>query len=729
MTSALEGLLESATSKSLYEAAAYYELIDADESLVGERDVEEIKAILMSFGHYHPEIYEILEISNVFQLSYELVAVLLDSIPEYSQRVDGTATSRHYMLNVDILQELVEISTTHPLLQLYPLLIDEGSNGIQNTSMQRVSTHTILWPSRAQCSKLENITEIGLDGKRAYHMINTGEEAGVKQLTLYSSTSRMHQQLLLVCSPTYSYCIAFDRLLDLLTWGRFQWSEGLEASILRLLVSVHEDLTPLIAKMEVMFKAMMPDVAEDLHKVITCAIKDVQLACNETHSQYAVGRLHQSLEQFLELQSQGLSMIFSIPTTMTAAIKEFIVQKITATASQETLKQAVICLLESAIKYRELLGRFGGDLFTSEIERLSNLIKHFQVKDQSAWLCDESDYIQLSNSKPQAAQTFLQRDGSSMHTPHSGVLKNHLKHMPALPLEVIQSPDLLNREVASLSQTLFGEIVQIGSLLGYSLQSRDIERSAGIINALLSAGLAYVTSETGKLTGLFAIQRSTVLINDPFTMTLIGAELNDLLPLQWKKRVKELARIFRTKAKKPFSLRCNTNLDAALALLRSHHGDDCWVGTALETVWRYMYSTSPPQLVVFELWYGDELIAADFGHPTNDFKTVYIATRCCKQNDAEIKLLQPGFICSMAACKVLREQVGCFIWDFGGVNECPLMKYKVELCGQPKERALALYEFQVVATRCVRKGELLTPGVLLRDLGVQDILGHQKTSS
>lgn len=24
---------------------------------------------------------------------------------------------------------------------------------------------------------------------------------------------------------------------------------------------------------------------------------------------------------------------------------------------------------------------------------------------------------------------------------------------------------------------------------------------------------------------------------------------------------------------------------------------------------------TPPQLLVFELWYGDELVAADFGHP------------------------------------------------------------------------------------------------------------------
>jgi hypothetical protein len=28
-----------------------------------------------------------------------------------------------------------------------------------------------------------------------------------------------------------------------------------------------------------------------------------------------------------------------------------------------------------------------------------------------------------------------------------------------------------------------------------------------------------------------------------------------------------------------------------------------------------MFRQTPPQLLVFELWYGDELVAADFGHP------------------------------------------------------------------------------------------------------------------
>ena len=69
-------------------------------------------------------------------------------------------------------------------------------------------------------------------------------------------------------------------------------------------------------------------------------------------------------------------------------------------------------------------------------------------------------------------------------------------------------------------------------------------------------------------------------------------------------------------ADRPLQLRLNSNLPQAVALLRQHHGSDCWVDSTLEAVWSHMAASSPPTLFVFELWYGDEMIAADFAHPT-----------------------------------------------------------------------------------------------------------------
>jgi hypothetical protein len=53
----------------------------------------------------------------------------------------------------------------------------------------------------------------------------------------------------------------------------------------------------------------------------------------------------------------------------------------------------------------------------------------------------------------------------------------------------------------------------------------------------------------------------------------------------------------------------------AIDKLRAHHKDDCWVGAQLAEVWKMMTRTTPPQLMVFELWLGQEMIAADFTHP------------------------------------------------------------------------------------------------------------------
>jgi hypothetical protein len=143
--------------------------------------------------------------------------------------------------------------------------------------------------------------------------------------------------------------------------------------------------------------------------------------------------------------------------------------------------------------------------------------------------------------------------------------------------------------------------------------------------------------------------------------------------------------------KKQLSLRVNTNLDLSLELLRRHHGCECWVNTQLEAVWRLMAATSPPQLMVFELWYGDEMIAADFAHPTNGGRTVYVATRFFNRGD-DVRQIQPGFVLAFAECKYLRDR-GCRIWDLGGINLNPLMRYKLDLAGEPFERPVALGEF------------------------------------
>jgi hypothetical protein len=172
------------------------------------------------------------------------------------------------------------------------------------------------------------------------------------------------------------------------------------------------------------------------------------------------------------------------------------------------------------------------------------------------------------------------------------------------------------------------------------------------------------------------------------------------LPIQLRKRQKDMARIFRTKVKDiKVSLRLNSNVSLAIAHLRRHHGEDCWVGGALEKVWLLMAAASPPQLLVFELWYGEDMIAADFGHPSMLGRGLYVATRFYDRSP-EVKQLQPGFLLALLECKILRD-AGCFVWDLGGVNLCPLMRYKWDLTGQPMERMVAMHVLKKIKDKYV----------------------------
>jgi hypothetical protein len=83
------------------------------------------------------------------------------------------------------------------------------------------------------------------------------------------------------------------------------------------------------------------------------------------------------------------------------------------------------------------------------------------------------------------------------------------------------------------------------------------------------------------------------------------------------RRCRDVARALRNQPrtaadKNLLSLRVNTDFDAALRLLRQHHATS-WVTFELEAAWRLMFDRM--QLVIFELWCGDTMIAADVGHP------------------------------------------------------------------------------------------------------------------
>lgn len=201
-----------------------------------------------------------------------------------------------------------------------------------------------------------------------------------------------------------------------------------------------------------------------------------------------------------------------------------------------------------------------------------------------------------------------------------------------------------------------------------------------------------------------------VLLNTERSMMQLVNENGSFttLPTKILKRCKDLKRSLRNhsnSSKLRISLRLNTNFDLALEKLRAHHGDDCWVGPSLEKVWRLMIETKPLKLMIFELWVGDNLVAADFGHPAMSGKTFYVATRFFDRSILSSKQIQPGFLLAFAECKVLRDH-GCMYWDLGGVDLNPRMRYKLEVAGEPKQRPIAL-ELLFRARQCSYTSKVL----------------------
>ena len=177
----------------------------------------------------------------------------------------------------------------------------------------------------------------------------------------------------------------------------------------------------------------------------------------------------------------------------------------------------------------------------------------------------------------------------------------------------------------------------LGNLLGHKISSTNLALSASIITRLIDCGMAYVSSPSDTLMATLNLRRSVLPLDAA------------VAPPHSAKRLRELSRVLRAAKKQgsaAISLRLNTNIELAIAKLRAHHKDDCWVGPQLEAVWKLMARTSPPQLMVFELWLGEEMIAADFTHPiwTSFGRSVYVATRFFDR-EAHNKL-QPGFMVS-----------------------------------------------------------------------------------
>lgn len=143
-----------------------------------------------------------------------------------------------------------------------------------------------------------------------------------------------------VVPAVYMYCIALDGMFDVLHWGWLTWTSQLEDSLLELLVSVDDDLTLVVSNFRSMMSSMgsMGSGADDIQQMLDTVKTDLRGALCD-RSAYAVGRLHQTLAQFVEVAT-----MFSIPHSFLHSLNSFISAKI-ASSDPKALSKALSLLV------------------------------------------------------------------------------------------------------------------------------------------------------------------------------------------------------------------------------------------------------------------------------------------------------------------------------------------------------------------------------------------------
>ena len=154
----------------------------------------------------------------------------------------------------------------------------------------------------------------------------------------------------------YAYMV--DIVYDELIWSYHHdggdFNSELEYSLLQLLVEVNEDLIQTVSSWAPMMKMIGGD--DDTTKMIDVLSSDIQKAL-ETKSIFAIGRLHQSLMQFIENDDTGdgygMSMsIMRLNNTTKETIKNYIVKKINAsTISLQRIRSLIRELIQHMKHY------------------------------------------------------------------------------------------------------------------------------------------------------------------------------------------------------------------------------------------------------------------------------------------------------------------------------------------------------------------------------------------
>ncbi len=474
---------------------------------------------------------------------------------------------------------------------------------------------------------------------------------------------RLNEREVLATSASYDYAVACDNVTDQLYFASWdgKFDERLEMALVELLAACDDSLTAAITSLTALSEAVMgPGAGAELQETARMVTEDLAKALVD-HSQAAMGRLHATLHQLLQV-----SRMFPLPPPLVSAIKGFEAAKNNTGA----VRAAVLAASAALDEYGAAVMTRGG-LGPSD----SHVRQLLQTKTMLVRTAETGD---LSHLWSFAAVAQTESMGSDPWRPHPV----KVACFPVLPLDAVLNPPRCAPLVDAYTETLAGGgVLMIGSFLQHRMATCSAAHNASVIAGLVACGLGYAGSGSGgALVGLHGHSRACLFLSEaPIVHNRLSSRRKDCC--------RQIRKVARERPNSRLSLRVNSSsLHEAVLKLREHHSESNWVDSHMEAAWQVLLEQG--RFVVYELWEDEHLLAADFCHLVPG-GSVYVATR---YSDRQKGALSPGFLLALLETRHL-QAAGYAIWDLGQTDSNPMMSYK-EVVAHVMPRSRHLQRFR-----------------------------------
>jgi hypothetical protein len=325
-------------------------------------DIEVLQAVVYSLLIEQEDLkkaFLFIDLNETFFISKEIVSILLENVND------------HESMNEDLFKELFDVYLTDYKLSpdQYQLQFLQDNKASADLTLQKKYPPNVILvcpPSSNQTSFPSHYFQVCSAGANAntppiinkffftcinfmnfrFGMYNFDHYSLVVPSTTSTTSSQetlLSHQNILITTPLYDFNLALENFFEFYYWEfqlKSQWNSVLENILCELLVCIHEDFRVMISRWKSVMGAFSSSSSDtsggmnpghDFEKFYQIILEDIQiiLAQEQLHKvNYAIGRLHQTFDQLLEIQfmSSFLTM-FQMPEFFREKVQEFIVNK------------------------------------------------------------------------------------------------------------------------------------------------------------------------------------------------------------------------------------------------------------------------------------------------------------------------------------------------------------------------------------------------------------------